>query len=320
MINRFGKHLTLFFLFAGFSLQLCNAQLKSGQGYAELRGGRVWYDIIGESGKTPLLILHGGPGGATYSLFPLAYLSDERQVILFDQPGGGRSDYISDTSLMTMEFFVEQLKELRDYFGLKDYYLYGHSWGTMLGLDFYLQHPEGIKALILNSPLVSTRIWELDADTLISTLPDSIQQAILTNEEQETFDSPSYQQAISFYYHSFIRRSPRIKTEFDVPAVAGNNKIYRYMWGPSEFTPRGTLRNYDRLDRLDEIKVPTLFITGEFDEARPSTVKYYHSLVPNSEFKVIPGAAHATMHDNPNDNIAAIREFLHAIEIKTGEE
>ncbi len=308
--------------FIGLILQLtlcCTrspAQLHPGQGFAELSGGRVWYDIIGEGKNTPLLLLHGGPGGACYSLYPLAYLGDERPVILFDQPGGGRSDYISDTSLMNMEFFVEQLHEFIEFLGIEEYYLYGHSWGTMLGLDYYLKYPEGIQALILNSPLVSTEMWELDADTLIATLPDSIQQAILFNERNKTYNSPSYQQAIHSYYVNFIRRKPRIRTEFDVSRVAGNHEIYNYMWGPSEFNATGTLKTYNRLDRLDEIRVPALFITGEFDEARPNTVNYYHSLVPGAQFGVISGAAHATMHDNLEENLLLIRNFLDTIEVE----
>ena len=86
------------------------------------------------------------------------------------------------------------------------------------------------------------------------------------------------------------------------------------MWGPSEFTSIGTLKYYDLSNRLGEIAVPTLFITGEFDEARPTTVKYFQSQVPNSEFVEIKGSGHATMHDNLKDNVKAIRDFLNKIE------
>lgn len=86
------------------------------------------------------------------------------------------------------------------------------------------------------------------------------------------------------------------------------------MWGPSEFTATGTLKNYDRFENLKEIKVPTLFLTGEFDEARPSTVRSFHNQVRGSEFVVIEGAGHGTMHDNRDQNIEAIRSFLNRID------
>jgi proline iminopeptidase len=88
------------------------------------------------------------------------------------------------------------------------------------------------------------------------------------------------------------------------------------MWGPSEFTATGELKNYDHTNRLGEIKIPTLFIAGEFDEARPSTVKYYQSLVPGARFEMIKGAGHFTMHDNPDQSNKVVTEFLNSIEAK----
>ena len=87
-------------------------------------------------------------------------------------------------------------------------------------------------------------------------------------------------------------------------------QVYTYMNGPSEFTFTGTLQHYDATDRLHKIKVPTLFICGEYDEARPVTTKYYASLVPDSKFVVIKNAAHMTMQDNPEQDIKEIRNFL----------
>ena len=88
------------------------------------------------------------------------------------------------------------------------------------------------------------------------------------------------------------------------------------MWGPTEFTATGTLLHYDRVKSLKTITVPTLFITGEFDEARPATVRYFQSLVPNSKFVVIDDAGHGTMHDNKRENIKAIKDFLSGLEHK----
>jgi len=286
------------------------AEVLQVKGYAYLSRSRIWYHSIGDTCSPAILCLHGGPGGTCYSLYPLAELSDAYRVILFDQPGGGRSNFISDTSMMNLDFFVSQLKEFVSFLGLEKFYIYGHSWGTMLALDYYMEHPEGIEAMIMNSPLVSTELWERDADTLIQTLPDTIQQFIAISEQSNSYDNPGFKQAIRAYYWKYIRRNPRITTPYDVPRKAGNDIMYNYMWGPSEFTATGTLKTYDRLDILPGISIPTLWITGEFDEARPVTVKYYSSLTPGSSFAVIEDAAHATMHDNPEDNLILIRQFL----------
>jgi proline iminopeptidase len=149
--------------------------LKSGEGFIHVKGGRIWYSITGEGTKIPIVMLHGGPGYPSYYLNPLKALSVERPVITFDQLGCGRSDRITDTTLMTIDNYVEQLKQLLSTLRIKKFYLYGHSWGTMLGMDYYFKYPGGIQALILASPCTNIRLWVNDAEFLISTLPDSIQ-------------------------------------------------------------------------------------------------------------------------------------------------
>ena len=86
------------------------------------------------------------------------------------------------------------------------------------------------------------------------------------------------------------------------------------MWGTNEFFATGSLKNYDRTNDLDRIEVPTLYITGEFDAARPSTVKYYQSLTPGSRLIIIKNAGHMTMHDNASEDIKAISAFLNELD------
>jgi len=90
--------------------------------------------------------------------------------------------------------------------------------------------------------------------------------------------------------------------------------VYLHMDGPSEFTLSGNLKDYDATGKLENLKVPTLFIGGQYDEARPESVKYYASLVPGSKVAIIPDAGHLSMEDNPDANNKAVRDFLHNIE------
>ena len=284
--------------------------LKQGEGYVQVKGGKIWYRIMGEGKQAPILMLHGGPGGTSRSFYQFASLGDEHPVIIFDQLGSGRSDTLTDTSLLKVNNFVEQVEAVRNELGLKEFYLHGHSWGTALALEYYLKYPKGIKAIIFNSPYFSTPVWKADADTLISTLPDTIQLAIKNGEKNKDFESPAYKNANEVFNKNFGIRKTRLTSELDTVTYAGSSFIYNYMWGPTEFTATGTLLHYDRVQALKTITVPTLFITGEFDEARPSTVRYFQSLVSHSKFVMIPGAGHGTMHDNREANIAAIKGFL----------
>jgi proline iminopeptidase len=290
-----------------------NPYLKSGEGYIQVEGGKVWYGIMGEGKNPPLLVMHGGPGSTSRSFYQYSSIAEDRPIIMFDQLGSGRSDYHEDTSLLKVENFVAQVEALKKELGLKEFYVLGHSWGTALGLEYYLAHPDGIKGLVFSSPYFSTAIWDADADTLINTLPDSIQFAIKKGEETRDFLSEEYLHANEVFAKNFGLRKIRLTSELDTVLSESNSFIYNYMWGPTEFTATGTLKNYDRLAELKEVKVPTLFMTGEFDEARPSTVKYFQSLVPNSKFVIIEGAGHSTVHDNKDQTINAVRDFLNSM-------
>jgi proline iminopeptidase len=60
--------------------------------------------------------------------------------------------------------------------------------------------------------------------------------------------------------------------------------------------------------------MPVLFMCGEFDEARPATIREQAAMTPNAEVVVLPGAGHLTMIDAPDAANAAIRDFLHRVE------
>ncbi|MEO9803486.1 MAG: proline iminopeptidase-family hydrolase [Reichenbachiella sp.] len=286
------------------------SRLTPGEGFLEVTGGKVWYRIVGEGEGTPLLLLHGGPGFTSHYLNPMSALGKDRPVIFVDQLGAGRSDHAIDQSMMTIASFVDQINEVKVALGLDQYYIYGHSWGTMLGMDYYSEHPEGIKGLILASPLLSTKMWSDDAEKLISLLPDSIQRAIDINTKNETFESPEFLQAMDVYYQAYVARKLPWDANMDSTFSQMNPEVYNHMWGPSEFRAMGNLKNFDRLDTAKKIAVPTLFLCGEYDEAQPATVKYYQSLVPNSRFTIIENSAHALTHDNPEKHNAVVGQFL----------
>ncbi len=307
------------------SLNGQNPYLKSGSGYVDVEGGKIWYGILGEGVKTPYLYLHGGPGGKSEGGIYLNNISDERPIILMDQLGGGLSTYHEDTTLLKVNKFVEQVKAITDELNLNEFYLTGHSWGTALALEYYLQHPKGVKGIVFNSPYFSTSIWVADSDTLITQLPESIQRDIAIAEKTNAFETEAYQNAMKAFYESFMIRSTDInwdsipgyelfKPSFEFRNISGNNFIYNYMWGPSEFSPTGTLINYKINEALNKISVPVLFTTGEFDEARPSTVKRFASLVSNAQYVEIPNAGHASSIDNPKTLTKAHRDFANRID------
>lgn len=315
MKNQYSNYLVLIFSF--FIFYSCSQpdtkKLGTGEGYVEVDGGKVWYEVVGNGDKLPVLLLHGGPGGTSFGFEPLNEMGYDGPLIFMDQLGSGRSTAISDTSLMTVEKYVDQVEKVRKHLELDDFILYGSSWGTMLGIAYYAEYPEAVKGIIFSSPLFSTDMWIADADTLIATLPDSVQQVIRYHEEMGEFDNPDYQEAVTLYYSLYVRRKESPKVDRSHMNLSSGKEIYSYMWGPSEFTSTGTLRSFDRLNDLGKITVPVLLFTGEYDEARPNTVAYYASLIPDARFVTIPDAAHATLNDNKEYTLKTVKSFLDEI-------
>lgn len=285
-----------------------NPYLKAKDGFIKVEGGKIWYGITGEGDNIPLLYLHGGPGSK--SNFNLSEIGDERPVIIFDQLGNGRSDHHKDTRLLKVHKLVAQVHAVKTALNLNEFYLSGGSWGTALALEYYNKYPEGIKGLIFNSPYFSTLIWTADADILIAALPDSIQSVIRNAEVDSVFNTDAYANADKVFAKKHGMRTAYKPHPYDTIAYKSDPFIYNYMWGPSEFTSTGTLKNYDIHQTLKDIKVPVLFTTGEFDEARPPTVRKFSKLVPLSEMVVIEGAGHFTSNDNRSALIFAMKKFL----------
>jgi proline iminopeptidase len=238
-------------------------------------------------------------------------------VIRYDQLGAGKADHPTDTTLYTVDRYVKELKALRDSLGLEEVHLYGRSWGAMLVQAYVGTNPTGVRSVVLSSPLVTTAQWEHDADSLIRTLPDSFQVFIARHEAAGTTDSPEYQAAMDAYYSRYVRRKPvRFSLSSLLSSGGGGDFVYRYMWGPSEFTSTGTLKTFDGTPWLARIAVPTLFVTGEFDEATPASTERFSRMVNGAEFIVIPDAGHSTENDNPEALLQVVREFLRRVETR----
>jgi proline iminopeptidase len=272
-------------------------------------GGDLWYRVTGDGPGTPVILLHGGPGFSSFYLKPLEALGDDRPVIRYDQLGSGRSDPLTDTATFTIERFVAELDALRAHLGLERFHLYGHSWGTMLATEYYRVHPEQVASLVLGSAALDARAWEGHTRELLQTLPDSMIEAVELREAEGNYSAPDYQAAMEEFYARYVWRRP-VAADLDSLMTTFNTDLYGYMWGPSEFTVTGTLQDFDAKPMLGTITVPVLYTVGEFDEAGPENIEAFARLTPGARVVVIPDAGHITAWDNPDADLAAVRDFL----------
>ncbi len=274
--------------------------------------GRTFYKSKGSLRKeTPLIALHGGPGGMSLGLEPLLSLSGHRKVFIYDQIGGGRSSKIPKKK-WAINTFIKEIDILIDHWGISSFHLFGASWGTTLALEYFLKRKSNgkIKSLIFQSPMFSTKKWEQDAKRLISKLPKKTQKIISYCHEIGATDSKVYKKAVFDYYLKHVLRDQLKLEKKSTFKNEHGHQIYEHMWGPSEFRAIGSLKQYDKTSRLKEINIPSLFICGEHDEATPETTKYFSKQVKESQFKIIKNSSHSILSERPRAILKEIDSFL----------
>jgi L-proline amide hydrolase len=284
-------------------------------GYVDVPGGRIWYRLNGHEhlGKKPaLIVIHGGPGGSHRMLMPFVELADERAVILYDQLDCGNSDQPNHPGNWTVDRFVAEIEALRRHLRLSRVIVAGHSWGGALAAEYAVRHPNALSGLILASPLISASEWMADASALLDELDPQTRDTLRRHIAAGTFDSPDYIAAErTFYARHLCRANPCPGGEYlQGSRNEFNPTLYRYMWGPSEFHVSGTLSTYDVSHRLGNVRVPTLVICGEFDEARPETCRRHGARIPNAAVAIVPNAAHAAVVEQKATFLSTVREFL----------
>jgi proline-specific peptidase len=279
-------------------------------------GGRIYVRVNGrlDAPKAPLVAIHGGPGGTHASLLGLLALADERAVILYDQLDSGRSEHPGDSANWNVSRFVDELEAIRGALRIAHWHVLGHSWGGTIALEYGARRVPALAGLILASPLISTASWISDANALRAQLPTGVQVTLRSCDPPAPI-TPACDAATEVFYKSFNRRYALSEAIRDYAlhqeGRGFNRNLYQAMWGSSEFVATGTLKSYDGEPLLLKLDgAHTLFIDGQYDEARPVTLGGFASRVPSAEFAVIPGAAHGFMTDRPQEALGIIRPWL----------
>jgi len=289
------------------------------EGYVAFRGYRTWYRSIGECarGRLPLLILHGGPGATHQYLEPLIELAQsDRRVIFYDQIGCGRSDRPAGPDFYEVQTFVDEVDAVRAQLGLDRVHVLGQSWGGMLAMQYALTHPAGLASIAVADSPASMTLWVSEANRLRAELPPDVQATLTKHEMEETTADPAYSAASDVFYRRHVCRLSIWPdcVERTMRALADDGYVYGLMNGPSEFHCIGKLKTWDITDRLHEISVPTLLLSGAFDEATPLIVGTIHARIPQSEWIVFPASSHMPHVEEPVAFNAAVRGFLAGIE------
>lgn len=288
---------------------------KDRTGYLTWKHGRTWFRVIGDlkSKQVPVVVMHGGPGGTHLGVLTMAKLLNAtgRPVILYDQIGCGKSTSLKSKpdSFWTIELFEEELTRLLKRLKIENrYMLAGASWGGMLALNYAVKKPKGLKGLIIANSLPSSRMWVRETRKLVEKLPAKHRNAIYKYEKLEKYKAKEYLAANVEFAKRHIRQIPPLMDLAYKPKFGKH--VYEAMWGPTEFTVRGSLKNWSVEKDLHLIKVPTLFISGENDEATPAMHRFMRARVKGSEYYCIKGASHSSSAEAPLEWMQATEKWL----------
>ena len=288
---------------------------KVEEGYMPFRGHQVYYRIVGErqEGKAPIILLHGGPG-STHNYFEVLDQIAEtgHQVIMYDQLGCGKSYVEGHPELWKTETWVDELDALRKYLHLDQVHLLGQSWGGMLALAYvYERHPDGIRSLILSSTNPSASMWVKEQHRLVKYLPEKEQKAIAKAEATGDFDSKAYISAIAHY----MEQHCAAPVTADSPECLRREKkagtlSYIYGWGPNELNATGDLKDFEYLEKMKSIDIPTLVISGSEDLCTPAIAKAMHDALPNSKWELFVGSRHMPFVEDHDHYCKVLAEWL----------
>jgi L-proline amide hydrolase len=282
------------------------------------RDGETWYRVTGDVGvgATPLVVAHGGPGATHDYVSSLARLASHgRAVVHYDQIGNGRSSHFRDrgTEFYDVELFIEELDGLLEHLGIAGrYHLLGQSWGGMLAAEHAVRRPEGLRALVISNSPASMELWVAEATRLRADLPSDVREALDRHEAAATTGEPEYLAATTAFYDRHVCRLDPYPEEVTASfaAIEEDPTVYHLMNGPNEFFCIGSLRSWSIIDRLSAIDAPTLLVSGEFDEATPTTVQPYFDSIPDVRWELIAGASHMPFVERPEQFDAVVSAFL----------
>jgi L-proline amide hydrolase len=286
-------------------------------------GHETWYRIVGEldlaAPQTPAIVCHGGPGSAHDYTEPIADLSRfGRACVLYDQLGCGRSQHLRDApaEFWTPQLFKDELVALARHLGIAErYVVIGQSWGGMLAMEHALDHPAGLRALVVADSPASIPLWVEEANRLRADLPPDVQATLTRHEAAGTTDDPAYEAAVMVFYERHLCRVPFpdcVQRTF--AQLAADPTVYHTMNGPSEFHVVGSLKEWDITDRLHEITTPTLLVSGRYDEATPLIVGQIHERIAGSEWTIFEESSHMPHVEEADAFLERVDAFLRTVD------
>ena len=271
-----------------------------------IRDASLFVDVIGHG--YPLLLMHGGPGADHWSMLPFRRCADRFTLIFYDHRCNGRSSGTPVES-MTWENLTADADALRQRLGFDKWAVLGHSFGGHVAVEYALRYPDSLSHLVLLDSGGDSRWSQQNAPDLLAKRgysPEKVQlvRRFFNGQIAPNQMMPALMRFGSAYYHrpsllliakEMIRGEWRTKIRPEALIFAG----------------RHLFKGWTVMDRLGEIKVPTLVMAGRDDFLFPPEHQAELAAgIPGASLRIIERAGHNAHSERPTEVIRAVSDFI----------
>jgi proline iminopeptidase len=270
-----------------------------------IRGVTLFVEVVGSG--YPIALMHGGPGQDYTSLLPLKELEDQFTLIFYDHRCNGRSAG-ADVSTMTMENLTADADALRQSLGFDQWAVLGHSFGGQVALEYALRYPQSLSHLVLmNSGGDNWWVQENAAELVRKRGYRSAAVEATRRFFNGQVTPRDYYSAFFRFFLAYFYRFPLLRYAHEI--ATGPKTVY--CPEATIFGYRQVVSGWTVMDRLSEIRVPTLVIAGRWDFLFPPEHQaILADRIPNARLELVERAAHNPHIERPAVVLPAIRGFF----------
>jgi len=182
----------------------------------------------------------------------------------------------------------------------------------MLAASHALRNPSGLNRLAIMSSPPSMPLWVAEQNKLKSELPKEVQDIMKKHEDAGTTSDKEYEAAVQVFYDRHLCKlkpmPPDLAASFE--GLEKDPTVYHTMNGPNEFYVIGTLKDWNIIDQLHKINVPTLLTNGRYDEATDTAVYPFFNNIPRVKWVQFTESSHMSHLEETGRVVEVVGQFF----------
>ncbi|TMM47435.1 prolyl aminopeptidase [Colwellia ponticola] len=290
---------------------------------------QLYVEQCGNPKGQPVLFIHGGPGGGCSTNDRRFFDPKQYHIILFDQRGCGRSLPHGCLDHNETHFLVDDIEKIRQQLNIKQWHVFGGSWGSTLSLVYAQTHPLSVRSLVLRGIFLgrdvdthwtfsgggATRIFPDYWQEYVDALPEGSAQATTTAAYAMLVgeDKALAQKVATAWSIWEIRCCTLIPDQAFVDAATGDEHAWtlarheaHYMVNDCFLTDNQILANCDTIKNI-----PTVIVHGRYDIVCPADNAWLlHKHLPNSTLVISEASGHASVEPNTKHHLIAATQAM----------